>query len=193
MLSAYARLARERAFLLYVAILAMTTATFYVFLAGAPIVLRSYGVGPEGIGWYIMFVPLSYIVGNFLTSHFIRRLGERRMMLLGQVAAVSGLCLLLLLGWLGPKTALAFALPLLLLGLGHGFLNPPALAGTVGVIPVLAGSAAAVAGLVQQLTGALGGYLVGLMSHDGSVHLGLLMMGFTLAALGAQMLLHRRP
>ena len=36
-----------------------------------------------------------------------------------------------------------------LLGLGHGLLVPPSLSGTVGLIPALAGSAAAVAGLVQ--------------------------------------------
>ena len=38
---------------------------------------------------------------------------------------------------------LAFALPLILLGIGHGFLVPPALAGTVSLVPALAGSAAA--------------------------------------------------
>jgi len=65
---------------------------FYVFLAGAPIVLRGYGVGPQSIGWYIMSVPLAYIVGNYLTSHLIHRLGERKMMMLGQAATVGGLC-----------------------------------------------------------------------------------------------------
>ena len=87
---------------------------------------------------------------------------------------------------------LAFALPLLLVGLGHGFLNPPALAGTVGVVPALAGSAAAVAGLLQQLMGAVGGYAVGLVSHDGAVNLGLLMTGFTLCTGVALLLLNRR-
>src|SRR5690606_29955258 len=64
MVSSYAQLGREPAFILYVSILAMTTATFYAFLGGAPIVLGSYGVGPDGIGFYIMLVPGSYIVGN---------------------------------------------------------------------------------------------------------------------------------
>ena len=44
MLAAYGRLAREPAFLLYAAILALSTATFYAFLAGAPLVTRSLGV-----------------------------------------------------------------------------------------------------------------------------------------------------
>ena len=189
---AYARLAREPVFWLYVVVLATSTAAFYAFLAGASIVLGSYGVGPERMGWYIMAVPVSYIVGNYLTSHWIHRKGECRMMALGLWWALAGLALLLALGWAGWHSPLAFALPLLLLGLGHGFLNPPALAGTVGVVPALAGSAAAVAGLLQQLMGALGGYAVGLVSHDGAVNLGLLMTGFTLCAAVALVLLNRR-
>ena len=187
---AYALLAREPAFLLHVAILAMTTAAFYVFLGGAPIVLGGYGVGPADIGWYIMCVPFAYVAGNFLTSRLIRRQGDRRMMALGQLLTLAGIALLLALAGVGSP--LAFALPLMLLGIGHGFLMPPTLAGTVGAVPALAGAGAAVAGLMQQLMGALGGYSVGLVSHANTVNLGLLMLAFTLCALAAQFLLRRR-
>ena len=192
MLSAYARLLREPRFLLYVAILAATTATFYAFLAGAPIVLKGYGIGPDGIGWFIMAVPVSYILGNFMTSRLIAQAGESRVMAWGQVLTLGGLVVMLALGLGGVQTALAVALPLLLLGLGHGLLNPPTLAGTVGVLPALAGSAAAVAGLMQQLTGASAGYLVGLVPHEGAVNLGWMMLGFALTGAVAQYLLRRR-
>jgi DHA1 family bicyclomycin/chloramphenicol resistance-like MFS transporter len=192
MLSAYARLLREPRFLLYVAILAATTATFYAFLAGAPIVLKGYGIGPDGIGWFIMAVPVSYILGNFMTSRLIAQAGESRVMAWGQALTLGGLVVMLALGLGGVQTALAVALPLLLLGLGHGLLNPPALAGTVGVVPALAGSAAAVAGLMQQLTGATGGYLVGLVPHEGAVNLGWMMLGFALTGAVAQFFLRRR-
>ena len=193
MFRAYARLAREPAFLLNVAILSMTVATFYAFLSGAPIVLRSYGVGPANIGWYIMAVPLSFILGNYLTSRLSHRYGDRRMMALGQTSTIAGIGLMLALGLAGLKTPLSFCLPLMLLGIGHGLLMPACLAGAVGQVPKLAGAAAAVAGVAQQLLGALGGYTVGWVPHDGSVNLGLLMMGFTLAAITAQTVLHRRP
>ena len=192
MLSAYARLMREPRFLLYVAILATTTATFYAFLAGAPIVLKGYGIGPDGIGWFIMAVPLSYILGNFMTSRWIQQLGESRVMAWGQALTLGGLTLMLALGLANVQTALAVALPLLFLGFGHGLINPPALAGTVSVVPALAGSAAAVAGLMQQLTGATGGYLVGLVPHQGAVNLGWMMLGFALLAAVAQFFLHKR-
>lgn len=192
MLQAYARLAEVHRFRLYVLVLSFTSASFAVFLSGAPIVLASYGIGPQGVGFYIMAVPISYILGNFLTSRVITRLGERRVMQLGQVLSIISLLLVVVLDMAGLKTPLAFALPLMLLGVGHGLLMPPALAGTLGVMPALAGTAAAMAGVSQQLAGALGAYFVGLMPHDGAVNLGLLMLAFMLTALGAQAVLHRR-
>ncbi|MCW8907706.1 MAG: MFS transporter, partial [Sedimenticola sp.] len=76
MLAAYGQLLRAPVFLGYIGVIGMSTAVFYVFLGGAPIVLGSYGVGPDGIGWYIAVIPLAYIVGNYATSHLIHRLGE---------------------------------------------------------------------------------------------------------------------
>lgn len=193
LLSSYARLAREPEFLLYVAVLALTTAAFYAFLSGAPLVLGSEGVGPERIGWYILFVPLSYIVGNFITTRLVRRLGERPIMWIGQGLTVGGLVLVLGLGLAGWHTPLAFAGPLLLMGAGHGLLMPPSLAGTVGVVPALAGAAAAVGGVMQQLMGAAGAYAVGWFGHQGPVNLALLMLTFTALAMWAQVMLFRRP
>jgi DHA1 family bicyclomycin/chloramphenicol resistance-like MFS transporter len=193
MAGAYARLAREPVFVLYVLVLASTTATFYAFLGGAPIVLGGYGIGPDGIGFYVMAIPLSYIAGNYLTSRIAHRAGERTVMRLGQALTIGGLLLVLALALAGLRTPLALALPLVLVGVGHGLLMPPSLAGTVGVVPALAGSAAAVAGLAQQLVGALGGYVVGLVPHDGATNLGGVMLAFAACGLGAQWLLHRRP
>lgn len=191
MLAAYLTLLREKTLVLYVLLLSSTTAAFYAFLAGAPIVLRSYGVGPDGIGWYLMVIPLSYMTGNFLTSRLIHRKGERRVMVWGQIATVSGVLLMLGVALLHLKVPIEFTLPLMLLGFGHGFLMPPTLAGTVGVVPTLAGSAAALAGVMQQLMGAFGGYSVGLVSHQGSRNLALLMLGFTLCGLAAHLALRR--
>ena len=191
MLAAYATLLRQKTLVLYVLILCTATAAFYVFLSGAPIVLGSYGVGPDGIGWYIMLVPLSYMTGNFLTSRLIHDKGERWVMALGQTATVVGVSLMLGLALLGLDSPLAFTVPLMLLGVGHGFLVPPTLVGTVGVVPALAGSAAALAGLMQQLMGAAGAYSVGLVSHEGSRNLGLLMLGFTLCGLAAHLALRQ--
>lgn len=188
-LAAYARLGREPAFLLYVAILASLASTFYTFLGGAPLVLAGYGVPPERIGWVIMAVPLSYVAGNLLTTRLLRVLDERSLMAIGQAATLAGLLTLLALGLGGVHTPWTLAGPLLLLGIGHGLLVPPAMTGTVGLLPAIAGAAAAVAGLVQQLTGALGGWLVGLVPHHGPVALASQMIGWTLLGVVAQVVL----
>lgn len=189
---AYARLAREPAFLLHVVILGMTTATFYAFLAGAPLVLKHLGVGPDGVGFYIMNIPLAYILGNYLTSRWVRGSGERSMMRIGQALILGGLSLLLLGGLAGLQHPLALIGPLVLLGAGHGFLMPATLIGSVGVVPALAGAAAAVGGVSQQFLGALGGYVVGHFSHDDVIHLASFMLALSLCSALAQGLLHRR-
>lgn len=187
----YARLARVPAFAWYVAILAGTTATFYTFLGGAPIVLKGYGVTPERIGYYLMFIPGAYIVGNMMTVRLIHRLGDRRIMLVGQAVTLGGLGLLLAFGLAGLHTPFFFALPLVFLGIGHGLMVAPTLTGTVGLVPALAGSAAAVAGLMQQMAGAAGGFLVGLVPHAGPVNLALLMLAWGAAGCVAQLVLFR--
>lgn len=187
--TAYARLLRERAYLRFVGILGLTTATFYAFLSGAPQVLAAMGVGPAQMGWVIMAVPLSYIVGNALATRWARLVGDRRLMRWGQTLSVVGLALGLgaaLSGVPALSGPVAFAAPLALLGLGHGLLMPPTLTGTVGVVPALAGAAAAGAGLTQQLTGALGGYAVGFVLHAQAAGLLTLMLGCALLAAALQ-------
>lgn len=191
MARSYARLGREPRFLAYVGITSASVGCFYAFLSGAPLVLREMGVGPQALGWYMMAVPLSYFAGNFLTSHLVHRMGERQVMLLGQLTTITSLLLVLLLALLGVASPWALTLPLTLLGLGHGLLMPASLAGTLGVVPVLAGAAAAVGGLLQQLMGALAGYAVGWMPHNRALDLGLLMLAFTLCATASQFVLRR--
>ena len=191
MVSAYARLAREPVFILYVIVLSMTTSTFYAFLAGAPIVLGGLGVGPDGVGFYIMVGPLSYIIGNFLTSRLAHRISNRTLMWIGQSLATGGVALMAVLALAGVNTPLALVLPMILLGIGHGFLVPAALAGTVGLLPALAGAAAAVTGLMQQMLGAVGGFAVGLLTHADAARLGVLMLGLALIGVSAQVHLHR--
>lgn len=190
---AYATLLGHRGFVLHVAVLSFTVAAFYAFLSGAPLVLAHLGVGPASVGFYIMTVPLSYIAGNFTCSRLVQRRGEPWLMRAGQALTLSGIVAMLALGVAGARHPLAFSLPLMLLGMGHGLLMPPTLARTVGAVGALAGSAAAVAGVMQQLIGALGAYAVGWVPHESQVNLALVMLSFTLVAQAALASLARRP
>lgn len=191
MLQGYARLARTPGFLAYVAMLGSAAATFYAFLAGAPIVFTRQGVPPDHLGYYVMGIPLAYIVGNYATSHLAPRVGGLRMMAIGQGLTLGALALALVLALAGLDHPLALVLPLLGLGIGHGLLMPSTLAGTVGLVPALAGAAAGIAGLVQQMLGAVAGWAVGVVPHDDAANLAWLMLAT--AALGTMALLTLRP
>jgi DHA1 family bicyclomycin/chloramphenicol resistance-like MFS transporter len=69
---------------------------------------------------------------------------------------------------------------------------PAALAGTVGLVPALAGAAAGVAGVTQQLLGALAGWAVGLVPHTDAIGLALLMLLLTSTSVVASAVLWRR-
>jgi DHA1 family bicyclomycin/chloramphenicol resistance-like MFS transporter len=188
----YMRLAREPAFLLNVGILSMTAAAFYVFLSSAPMVLKTYGIGPGTVGWFIMLTPLSYIAGNFMASRLVQHRDGHWLRNAGQATVSAGIVVMLLLAWAGVQSPFAFSLPLMLMGIGHGLLMPTTLAATVGIVPALAGAAAAVAGVAQQVLGAFAGASVGWVSYETPVPVGLLMLAFTGLAMLSQVLLHRR-
>lgn len=188
---AYSELGRIPIYLVYVAILSLSTGTFYLYLAGAPSVLENFGVGPAEVGFFIMFVPLSYIAGSFLTSRIIKRFSDAQLMLMGHCVSLTGISIVLALALLDVRSPFAVATPLILLGIGQGLLMPSALSGTVSVLPVLAGAAAGAAGLVQQLCGAFAGYTVGLFDHRGADKLALLMLAFMVSAFAMQLLLRR--
>jgi DHA1 family bicyclomycin/chloramphenicol resistance-like MFS transporter len=193
MWDAYASLMRIPAFIAYVAILSLSTATFYIYLAGAPSIFAHYGVGPARVGFFIMVVPMSYIAGSFLTSRLVRRFTDAELMLTGHCISLTGIGIMFTLALIGIGSPLAVALPLVLLGIGQGLLMPSTLAGTVGVVPSLAGAAAGAGGLAQQLCGAFGGYAIGLFEHDGALKLACLMLVFMLSAFSAQLWLRRIP
>ncbi len=191
MFAAYRALAKKPVFLSYGVILSMCTGSFYVFLAGTPLVLASYGVGPARVGLFIMAVPLSYIAGNFMVSRLLHSSTEARLALSGQCLSCIGVAAALVLALAGVHSPYALALPLTLLGFGHGLLMPSTLSGTVSVIPALAGSAVAATGLAQQLFGAVGGWAVGLVGHEDARFMAAMMLSFMTISLGMQMVVTR--
>jgi DHA1 family bicyclomycin/chloramphenicol resistance-like MFS transporter len=177
MARSYARLSKEPVFRWFAVLVALNSATFYAFLSGAPLVFDSFGVSPAHIGWFIMFIPGSYIVGSAISSRLVRRCTAWQLMLMGQGLTAAGIVIAMTLSLSGIHHPLALSAPLLLMGIGHGLLTPTSLAGTVGVVPALAGAAAAIAGLMQQLMGAVAGAAVGQVTHHTALNLTLIMVG----------------
>lgn len=189
----YAHLLRVPTYLPWTLTIALTAAAWYAFLAAAPLVLGSYGVGPARLGIFVMTVPLSYIVGSFLTTRLASRWSGSRLMFAGQGLSLAGIVLMMLLAVAGIHSPWAFALPLALMGVGHGLLLHTATARTIGIVAGLAGAASAVMGVMQQGVGAASGFVVGLVPHDGPMNLGWAMLIPTLLSLAMLWVADRRP
>jgi DHA1 family bicyclomycin/chloramphenicol resistance-like MFS transporter len=113
------------------------------------------GHAPDVYGFYFAVNAGAYMVGNFLSGRFARRIGSERLSALGiymsVVSVVAAIACLALVPW----TAATLFLPLALNSIGNGLTIPGATASALSVRPELAGTAAGLVGAAQLTLGAL--------------------------------------
>ncbi|WP_037062739.1 MFS transporter [Pseudonocardia acaciae] len=158
-------LLRDRAFavgvLLMLAVYALFAST-YLALA----VTWQRGLGYSALDAGVGFLPLglALLLASLVAPRFVARHG-RPVLIAGAVVAIAGLV------WAAalstgphPPDAVALILPLILQGVGEGFLFSPLLAEILGrVRPAIAATAAGVMSTGQQVGGALGIALLGVV------------------------------
>ncbi len=77
----------------YTLTLAFTSAVFFAFLGGAPhIMMDVLGRTPVEYGLWFVMISAGYMLGNFLSGRFTRRIGLDRMIGLGCTVALTGVC-----------------------------------------------------------------------------------------------------
>ncbi|MCO5147466.1 MAG: multidrug effflux MFS transporter [Aquamicrobium sp.] len=147
---AYPGLIRSLPFWGYALTGAFCMAMFFVLVGAGPFVATELlGLRPSEYGLYFGMLSLGYMIGNFLSGRYSRRVGLDTMMLNGNVMAVVGTALAFGLFWFGLGNALALFGPMVIVGIGNGMTLPNAAAGVVSVRPELAGSASGLAGSLQ--------------------------------------------
>jgi MFS transporter, DHA1 family, multidrug resistance protein len=161
-LRGFPALARDRLFQAYAVSLAFTSASFFVFIAGAPfIVVEVMGYGPETYGLFFIVNAGGYMLGNFCSGRFGRRLGGDRLIRLGTAVSVLSIVLELAAVAVLPWSPATLFLPLALNAVGNGLSIPGGTAAALSVRPELAGTAAGLVGALQLGLGALGAVLAG--------------------------------
>jgi len=141
----------------YVLCGALTSASFFAFLGGAPhVMVTQLGRTSAEYGLWFLINAVGYMAGNFTASRFSLRYGVDAMIrwgLLCQVLAAIGAALLVAFFFhLGP--AVIF-FPQVLISYGNGVVLPNAIAGAISVRPQAAGTASGITGFVQMAIGAL--------------------------------------
>lgn len=160
--STYPELLRSGVFWGYSTAAACTTGTFFALLGGGPYVATEMlDLTPSEYGLYFALVSCGYVLGNYMSGRYARRIGISTMMLIGNMTAISGLVVSIGLFAAGYYHPLSLFGPTLLLGIGNGIALPSINAGIVSVQPRLAGSASGLGGTLQVGGGAAAATLTG--------------------------------
>lgn len=157
---------RERSFAVGIALVVVAYAGINSFFLVLSLTLQD-GFGLSALGAGVAYTPLA--VAFFVTSLIAGRLGPargRRVVVVGSVVALLGfVSTLVLVTAVGPNLPVAGLVPtLLLVGAGNGLLLTPLLNTVVSrVAPHQVGMASGVLSTGQQIGGALGVALIGVL------------------------------
>lgn len=118
-------------------------------------VIDHFAVAPERFGWVFGAVVLGYVAGAYGGSRAGMRFGLARATGIGSAIGAAAGIGLLLAGWSGLGGLYAITALMALSFFGAGFAIPQGTAGGLGPFPERAGSAAALLGFIQMMTGLL--------------------------------------
>jgi len=158
----YATLLQNRAFRGYAATVAYGSAVFFCYLAVAPFIMVTVqGYSPVEYGIWFMCSAVGYMAGNFISGRYSMRIGNDRMIRIGNVLTLAGAILMLgfaLSGFFHPATLF---LPMALCAFGNGIMIPNGLTAAISVDPKNIGSGAGLTGFLQIALGAIASQCVG--------------------------------
>lgn len=149
-------LMRRPVFWCYALCTIFSTGTFYIFIAGAPLIASSvFGITTAELGVFVGSITVGFVTGSFLASRLSTRSTPTAVMLAGRVVACTGLLMGLVLLAAGALTPVLYFGCTIFVGLGNGLTMPNSNAGVMSVLPRLAGSAAGITGSLTLAGGAL--------------------------------------
>jgi DHA1 family bicyclomycin/chloramphenicol resistance-like MFS transporter len=165
-------LLKNRSFLGYTATISFGSAVFFCYLAVAPFIMvtvRGYSAIDYGI-WF-MCSALGYMAGNFVSGRYSMRLGNDRMIRIGNMLTLAGAAFLLVFAVTGFTHPSTLFVPMALCAFGNGLTIPNGITAAISVDPKNIGSGAGLAGFLQIGLGALAsqgvGYLQGTWTNIG--------------------------
>ncbi len=158
-------LMRESRFVGHIFALAMTSAVFFAFIAGAPYaVVEHLKASPMTYGAFFVTMSGSYMLGNFMTGRFSMEVGAEKLARIGMTLSLIGVGAAAAMPFLFEWHPALIFLPLMLNGIGNGLTLAPLTAAALSVRPDLAGAAAGLAGFTQLGLGAAASWLSGLLT-----------------------------
>ena len=156
-------LLRDATFLAHAGILACSYAVVFAWISGSPFVLQNlYGLTPLGFSIAYAVACGGALAGGGIAASLAMRIGLDRTMALGALCLAGGGLAMVACLMLGLPPVASLVLSMVVCHAGNMLTTPQAVAGALTPFPHCAGSASSLLGLVQQLSAALAGTVVGL-------------------------------
>lgn len=157
-------LVRNRLFVGYLLVGALSSITFFAFIGGAPhVVVSVMGESSTTYGLWFMVNAGGYMLGNAVCGRFAARFGADRLIVWGTVLMAVGALVQFAIVWFGFMTRPAMMfLPQAVIAFANGLQLPGAISGAVSVRPEAAGSASGFVGFSQLGLGAVAAQLSGM-------------------------------
>ena len=160
----YATVARNPAYLAYLALATTSYAGLFAWISGASFVLQDlYGLAPFTFGVAFALGSVGYMSGSMISARLSHRLGLDGVLGLGGLANAAGGLAMVAAVALGLHSAISLVLPMAVYLAGLGMVLPQSIAGAMTPFPERAGAASSLLGFVQQSVAALFGAIVGLL------------------------------
>jgi len=182
----YASFLKNRACLGFALVNGICWAGIFVFLSASPFAfIEVYGVRPDRYGFYFALSAVSLVIGAFSNKYLLRHFHGENVLQAGFAATIFGGTIVLaacLTRWGGAAGVMAGFLFYIW---GQALVSPNAMAAALEPVPHMAGSGAALVGIVQMGAGALAGYAVNALYDGTPVPMGamILAMGILSAAI----------
>jgi DHA1 family bicyclomycin/chloramphenicol resistance-like MFS transporter len=188
----YAQVLKHRTFWRFLLFSSLIIASYHSFIAGSPIVVIDlWNYSPTSFGAWWMIGSLSYFIGSYIAGRYSERLGTETMVRIGTPILLFGGALLMGLLAVGPQHPLSLFVPIGLMFIGSGVMQPNIMSSAINVDPHNIGSASGLLGCVQILFGILAITLLGLFPTDEPLYFGMICSGTVLAGVLVNLALRR--
>ena len=165
-LALYARLLRDRTFMVYALSGAMIAAGMFAYLEGSPqVFIEVHHVSADHFGYFFGAIAVGLVLASQLNGYLVRRVHPHHIFrVILMVAAAAGVALFFT-AKTGAGGFAGILIPLFVFVSCNGFSFPNATALALAPHGKVAGSAAAILGCIQFGLGGLGGGLVSMLDN----------------------------
>lgn len=177
----YLQLTRNPAFVGYSMIVSFASGAVQAFVTAIPVVfIILMDVSPQALGFYIMIMPMLFVVATYTSRRLSFRMPIDRIILIGIACSATGGLLQLIVGLCGVITPFPVLIAFAISNFGTGLVLANCYAQALNTVPPsIAGQASALGGFMQMGWGGLLAFTVAQMTHTSSLQLGMAQMTTT--------------